>query len=98
MEILPTRFTSYQLTAEEELRGSVLNLEQKWVLQNQMSAAALEKNALEFDEHSPILFAQQEASLKGQIEAFEYLLNLSDSAELELTRLNTGNDNEELLP
>ena len=79
----PNDFSSYNLTEEEALQGSVLTILQKQVIQNQLSNAALEKNALEFDPNNQLQFAQQEASLQGQIAAFKFLLDSSEIAEEE---------------
>jgi len=71
--IIPNDFTSYQLTEQEELEGSILTITQKQVIQNHLSAAAHEKNALEYDPENPQRFVQQEASLKGQLDAYHFI-------------------------
>jgi hypothetical protein len=76
-EIIPNQFTSYSLTQDEELQGSIFSLLQTYVLQNELSICAMEKNALEFNPSDPIAFAQQEAALKGKIELLTYLLDKS---------------------
>jgi len=79
--IIPNDFTSYQLTEQEELEGSILTITQKQVIQNHLSAAAHEKNALEYDPENPQRFVQQEASLKGQLDAYHFILASSEAAE-----------------
>jgi len=81
--IIPNQFTSYALTDKELLEGAKLTTLQKQFLQNQLSNAAMEKNALEFDPNNQLKFAQQEASLKGQMDAFTFLLDSSLAAEEE---------------
>lgn len=83
--LIPNDFSSYYLNEQEELEGSILTVTQKQVIQNYLSAAASEKNGLEFDPDKPLLFVQQEASLKGQIDAFRFILSASDAAEQALS-------------
>ena len=86
--LIPNDFSSYQLTEQEELEGSILTITQKQVIQNYLSAAASEKNGLEYDPDSPTRFVQQEASLKGQMDAYRFILASSDTAEEQLTTPN----------
>ena len=79
--LIPNDFASYQLTEQEELEGAILTITQKQVIQNYLSATAHEKNGLEYDPDSPATFVQQEASLKGQLDAYRFILAASDSAE-----------------
>lgn len=79
--VISNDFTSYALTDQEVLEGSLLTTAQKQFIQNQLSNAALEKNGLEFDSTNQLRFAQQEASLKGQVDAFRFLLDSSAIAE-----------------
>ena len=83
--LIPNDFSSYQLTEQEELEGAILTITQKQVIQNYLSAAASEKIGLEYDPESTERFVQQEASLKGQIDAYRFILAASDSAEELLT-------------
>lgn len=84
-QLISNDFSSYQLTEKEELEGSILTITQKQVIQNHLSAAAHEKIGLEYDSAEPLKFAQQEASLKGQIDAYRFILAASDSAQDILT-------------
>ncbi len=79
--LIPNDFSSYELTEQEEIEGAILTITQKQVIQNYLSAAACEKNGLEYDPAEPLKFAQQEASLKGQIDAYRFILSASDAAE-----------------
>lgn len=79
--LIPNDFSSYQLTEKEELEGARLTITQKQVIQNYLSAAASEKIGLEYDPENSLTFVQQEASLKGQIDAYRFILAASDSAE-----------------
>lgn len=90
-------FTSYILTDREQLEGILLTLAQKQVLQTQRAIIAEEKLALEFDPEHPLLFQQQEAFKRGQLEFVTYLLEASDAAELELStgKFNSTDNSEE---
>ena len=79
--LIPNDFASYHLTTQEQLEGAILTVTQKQVIQNHLSATAHEKNGLEFDPANTAKFVQQEASLKGAMDAYRFLLASSDSAE-----------------
>ncbi len=79
--LTPNDFSSYELTEQEELEGSILTITQKQVIQNHLSAAASEKIGLVYNPAEPLIFAQQEASLKGQIDAYRFILASSDTAQ-----------------
>lgn len=74
-------FSSYRLTEEEALQGSLLTITQKQVIQNDISIYAEQKLALEFDTNNQLLFVQQEAKLSGQIQALRYRLECSEVSE-----------------
>lgn len=82
--IRPNTFTSYDLTLEEELSGSILTLQQTQVLQNMLSSIAEEKLALEFDPMKPEVFSQAEAYKRGQLDLILYILENSEAANKEL--------------
>jgi len=81
-------FSSYQLTDEEVMQGSLLTLTQKQVIQNDISLYAEQKLALEFDTNTPQLFIQQESKLSGQIQALRYRLDCSEASEAAIEALN----------
>jgi hypothetical protein len=85
--MIPNTFTTWELTEKEVLRGSIFNIEQRQVLQNQLSIIAEEKLEIAFDVNSPNEFVQLEAFKSGQIELITYLLAASESAEQELPLL-----------
>ena len=82
--LIPNRFSTYELTAQEALQGAVLTTLQKHVLQNHLANAAMEQVNLEYDALNPTKFAQEQASLKGQIDAYSFILDSSDVANDEL--------------
>ncbi len=73
-------FTSYDLTDEEQLSGTVLTVSQKQVLQNMLSDVAEAQLYLEIDVAKPHEYIQQNAYKQGQIELLSYLLEASNSA------------------
>jgi len=89
MRLIENRFATYELSTEEELRGCIYTIEQKAVLQNELSLAAVAKSALKLDPNDVITYAQNEAAISGKIEHIEYMLSNSDAAEEQLLRHNT---------
>lgn len=79
-DLIANSFTTYQLTDEEMIVGSILTIAQKQVLQNMLSVSAEEKIVLEYDVKCPETFIQQEAYKRGQIELLQYILDQSDAA------------------
>jgi len=74
---LANKFAQWELTPLETKVACQFNELQIALIQNEIARAALEKLALTFDVTNPLLFAQQEAELQGQIEVLEYLLSLN---------------------
>jgi len=79
------QFQSWTLTPEEFLQGGLLTILQKQVIQNQIASVATQKINLTFTPAQPLEYAQQEAHLRGQIDALSYLLTLSEQAEFQLS-------------
>ena len=88
---LPNSFTSYDLTLEEELVGSILSFPQKCVIQNLRCAYAEQKLKLKYDPLNPQEFIQCEAELQGQLNLLELLLTQSDEAVQQLNTTERGN-------
>jgi hypothetical protein len=80
-------FTSFTLTAEEELTGATLTYTQKCVIQNQISQLAETRVAMVPDPNNYASYIQEEANVKGQIQALQYLLDCSSAAELAVLEL-----------
>lgn len=90
-KIIPNSFTTYELTDEQTLRGSIFTLEQKQVLQNHLGIFAEEKLALDYTPTAKEEFLQKEAYLKAKIELVRYLLDSSTaSEELLSNKITTG--------
>lgn len=83
-QLIRNSFSSYLLTDKEALQGAIFTITQKQVLQNQLAISCEEKIFLEFDPEHPLLFTQEEAFKRGQIELIQYLLATSETAEEEL--------------
>lgn len=86
-QLITNDFSSFDLTEEEELQGTLLTVTQVQVIQNHLSAVAAEKIALEYDSANPILFAQQEAYKKGQLETYRFILDSHEAAKQRLLEL-----------
>lgn len=79
--------SSYQkwtLTPQELAQGSILSITQKQCIQNQIAQAAERRLSLNLDPNNVIQFAQEEAEIKGTIQALQYLMTLSDAMEQEI--------------
>jgi hypothetical protein len=83
-------FQSWVLTPEEFLAGSILTITQKQVIQNQIAQLAMTRLNFKIDVQNPLAILQEEADLKGQILALQYLLTLSASSE---AQMNPGAQN-----
>jgi hypothetical protein len=79
MQLAINAFTSYTLNAAEYKAGSSFSSEQRAILQNLLSEAAIEKVNLTFDPTNPMKFTQAEAELQGKIGILQYLLDLENS-------------------
>ena len=77
--LLPTTFTRYSLTKEEQTSGQALTTNNLAVIQNFICDAAEERLALKYDPANPLLWAQREAELQGQIGILKLLVELSQS-------------------
>jgi len=77
-------FTSYQQTEQEQLAATHLTTEQKQFIQTQIALVAEERLALTPDPSNYTAFIQQEAHLKGQIDAYKYLLDCAVMSEQQL--------------
>jgi hypothetical protein len=74
-------FQSWVLTPEEFKQGAMLSITQKQVIQNRVCMLAQQRLNLDFDPINALSFAQQEAGIKGAIDALNYLLIQSAQAE-----------------
>lgn len=79
-------FQSWVLTQEEFASGTILTLTQKQNIQNQICALSLAKNNLEpdFSKEGKFKYLQQEAELRGQINALTHLISCSNEMEAAL--------------
>lgn len=77
-------FQKWTLTRQELIQGSILSIPQKQCIQNQIAQAAERRIALVFNSDDMMRFAQEEAEIKGTIQALQYLITLSDAMEQEI--------------
>ena len=77
----PNQFTSYDLSEQEQIQGSILSLEQERVLQNEKASVAEQLLALKFDTLNPGTFTQDHAFLSGQLAVFTSLLETSQTVQ-----------------
>lgn len=82
-------FTSYDLTNQEQLSGSILHSEQKMFIQNLISDIATERVALMPDDPSkPQQYFIEMAYKQGQIAILQHLLDSSIASETQLVENN----------
>lgn len=74
-------FTQFNLTEHEQLSGTLMSNEQKMFVQNQLAVIAEQRLALVPDPLNYAVFIQTEAHLKGQMDAYKYLLDCSTASE-----------------
>lgn len=82
-------FSTYVMTDQEMLQGTILTVTQKQVIQNKLSILAHEKINLEVDSNNMQFFLQQEASLKGAMDELRFILEMSGASE-ETIRADAG--------
>lgn len=82
--LVMSTFTKYTFTDEEILGASLLHEEQKRWFQTQLALLAERRVALVPDSNNYQAFIQEEAEIKGQMNALQYLLDCSTSAETEI--------------
>lgn len=78
-QLIQSTFTRYKLTEEEQLSGQQLTSGNIHVMQNFMCDAAEERLSIKFDPTNPLVFAQREAELQGQIGILKMLIELATS-------------------
>lgn len=79
--LTPNSFSSYHLSEDDAQEGSILTMLQKQVIQNLLVARAEQKLSLELDPNNLSTYLQQEASLAGEIAAYQTLIANSEFAE-----------------
>lgn len=75
-KLLANQFTQYEFESDAEERDScILNPGSVINIQNKLALAALERANLEHDPLQPYLGIQREAALKGEMNAYQFLLD-----------------------
>lgn len=87
MQEIKVNFIQHPLTEAEIKQACILSPSQlKW-LENQLTQAMNERANLSYDHNLPITaFVQQEASLMGQITAFQFMLDSHQQVIADLQR------------
>ena len=87
--LIPSSFSYYELTEEEEIQGQILTVTQAHVIQNQLAQCAEEQLLIKFDPDKPHQFVQENSFKQGQIEMLKYILIMSESGiEIRTERAN----------
>ena len=87
--LIPSVFSFYELTEEEELQGQILTVTQAHVIQNQLATCAEEQLLIKFDPDKPQQFVQENSYKQGQIDILKYILTMSETGiELRTERAN----------
>lgn len=79
--IIINTFTQFNLTEHEQLAGTLMSPEQKMFIQTQLGFIAEQRLSLVPDPSNYAAFIQTEAHLKGQMDAYKYLLDCSAASE-----------------
>lgn len=74
---IATKFTEFEFTEAELYAATRFSAIQLMLIQTLIAQAATRKVNLKYDAANPILFAQQEAELQGEIGAYEHLFVLA---------------------
>lgn len=82
---IPSTFTRYSLTQEEQNSGQTLTTTNLQVIQNLICDAAEARLALTYDAANSVKWAQQEAELQGQIGILKLLVEMSQVSSPSIT-------------
>lgn len=86
-KLTPSITTTYEQTQQEFLVGSSYCQEQIEFIRNQIAASATLKLNLVPDPNNYPAFIQQEAYFKGQMDAYQYLIDCHNAAQESLVAL-----------
>jgi hypothetical protein len=75
MELKETSFISWRFSEEEMVAARQISQEHRMYLQTLLSDAAESKLALKLDPYRPLIFTQEEAYTRGQMDILAMLLN-----------------------
>lgn len=84
MSKLESTFAYHEQSVAQQLAGTLLTEDQKQFIRNCLSTIAEERLALVPDPLNYAVFIQTEAHMKGQIDAYRYLLDCSVTSEAEI--------------
>jgi hypothetical protein len=83
-QLIPNSFSTFELSEAEQEAGSIINYNQKMVLQNKLSEIATQKINAIYDPQQPLEFAQNISYLQGQLDVINWLLDTSSVVEAEV--------------
>jgi len=92
MKLEPNIFTSYELTEQEIVSGSILTELQTAVIQNRLATIVKAKLELKLDCNNINLFVQQEADLAGRMVELQSILDASAYHLLAILEQRKGNN------
>ena len=69
------------MNEDEYKAGCLLTIPQREVLQNELSELAERKLALTLDPNAPLLFTQDEAYIRGQMDSIRFILARDTTAK-----------------
>jgi len=79
--LIDNDYSSYILTEDEEIQGTLLTIAQKQVIQNEISIIATKLLDMVLDPAEPQKFIQEQSYIKGQLDALRYRLTMSETVE-----------------
>jgi hypothetical protein len=91
--LVPNSFSSYFLSDDDALEGSILSSVQKKVIQNRLAIRAEQKINLKIDATDPLSSLQEEAALAGEILAYRTILEDSVTSDEIKNPPNPAEDN-----
>ncbi len=81
-------FTTWELSDEDEIQGSILSDLNIMVLQNMIATFAESKLAIKYNPMEPLIYAQEEAEITGQIGILQHLLVINENARERMRAIN----------
>lgn len=89
--IVPNTFTSFKWeNDEEEFGATILTIGNKQRIQNELAIIAQQILNITYDPKETLTFVQQDAHLKGQLQALQWLLDASDAAQTAMAHIQSS--------
>ena len=84
---MKSSFTFHNLSDTDKLNGAILTDLQKRVIDNEVATIAEQILLLKYDPNNQLRFVQDDSFLKGQLQAYQYLLLRSDDSQQALLKI-----------